>query len=74
MPELALDDQQRDALARHLHSMSMAELMRREPPSHLRASGGVMKLHRTPAGAHGRPRVGPRRMQNNARTGSEERG
>jgi hypothetical protein len=33
VPELALDDQQRDALARHLDGMSVAELVRREPPS-----------------------------------------
>ncbi len=40
--ELALNDQQRDSLARHLHSMSVPELMRREPAPRTGSSRGVM--------------------------------
>jgi hypothetical protein len=31
VPELALDDHERDALVGHLHRVSVPELMRREP-------------------------------------------
>jgi hypothetical protein len=34
MPELPLDDRQRDPFVRHLDRMSMSELVRREPPPH----------------------------------------
>jgi len=33
MPELPLDNRQRDAFVRHLDRMRVAELMRCEPPS-----------------------------------------
>ena len=32
MPELALDDRQRDPFVCHLDGMSMPEMVRREPP------------------------------------------
>jgi hypothetical protein len=36
MPQLALDNDQRDALVSHLDGVSVAELMRREPPTDAR--------------------------------------
>jgi hypothetical protein len=42
VPELALDDEQRHAFARHLHRVRVSELMRSEPTSHARADGGVV--------------------------------
>ena len=39
MPELALDDDQPDALVGHLHRVAVPELMRREAPSHARLRG-----------------------------------
>jgi len=33
VPELALDQRQRDTLVQQLHSVRMAELMRREAPA-----------------------------------------
>ena len=42
MPELALDHDQRDPLARHLDRMRVAQLMRREPPTHTRRDRGVV--------------------------------
>jgi hypothetical protein len=51
--ELALDDHQRDALIGHLHRMSAAELMRREPPPHPRRRC-------RPAQIRTRGRAGPR--------------
>jgi len=34
MPELALDNRQRNPFVGHLDRVSMAELVQREPPSH----------------------------------------
>jgi hypothetical protein len=53
MPELPLDDHQRDPLARHLGGMSMAELMRREPAP----DSGRPRKAEPPARAHGLPQL-----------------
>ena len=81
MPELTLDHEQRDPLAGHLDRMGVPQLMRRERPTDTGREGGVDGAAcGCAAGAHGRPRVGPRRMQNNRPTGrqlrnaSEQRG
>jgi hypothetical protein len=42
VPELALNDRQRDPFVRHLDRVSMPQLVRREPPSH-------PGLHREPS-------------------------
>jgi hypothetical protein len=70
MPELALDDHQGHALARHPHRVSMAQLMRREAPAHAGYDGaaaqfgcGAPLAGRTVRGS-GRPArrtAGPRR-------------
>jgi hypothetical protein len=39
--KLALDDDQRDALAGHLDGARVAKLLRREPPAHARSGGSV---------------------------------
>jgi hypothetical protein len=44
MTELALDHNERDALMRHLNSVGMAQLMRREPPPHTRTGCGAGQL------------------------------
>jgi hypothetical protein len=44
VPELALNDEQRHAFARHLHRVGVSELMRREPASHTRPGGSVVQL------------------------------
>ena len=44
VPELALDDVQRDALARELDSVGVAQLMRREPSSHASQSSRAAEL------------------------------
>jgi ABC-type thiamine transport system ATPase subunit len=44
VPELALDDEQRDAFARHLDRVGVAQLMGREPASYSCSGGGVVKL------------------------------
>jgi hypothetical protein len=71
--ELSLYDKQRDTLARHLYRVRVAKLVRRDRRLTPARAAAVWSCARTPAGAHGRPRVGPRRMQNNAPTGREER-
>ena len=40
MPELPLDDRQRDPFVRHLDRVSMPQLVRHEPPPHTSLSGG----------------------------------
>jgi hypothetical protein len=45
MPELPLDDYERYALARHLDSVSMPELMWRRPATHPGCDRGVAQLH-----------------------------
>jgi hypothetical protein len=44
MTELALDHEQRDPLARHLHRVRVAQLVRREAPPDAGAGGDCMKL------------------------------
>jgi hypothetical protein len=70
VPELTLDDEQRHAFARHLHSMSVSELMRREAASDTRPGGSVVQLRPDSGWRPRRPRVGPRSTQNRAPTGS----
>ena len=55
--ELALDHEQWDAFARHLHGMRVAQLMRREPTSHPRSAGRLMQL-RSDAGRSPRTSAG----------------
>jgi hypothetical protein len=44
VPELALDDDERDAFVRHLDRVSMPELVRRKPALDTGLGGGVMEL------------------------------
>src|SRR5918995_2160059 len=53
VPELALDDDQRHALARHLDGMRVAELVRRKAPTHPGLAGDAAQFR---AGGAGRPR------------------
>ena len=59
MPELALDQRQRDPLAQQLDSMRMPHLMRRKPAPHASLNGEVAKLRPhcggAPRAAAGRP-------------------
>jgi hypothetical protein len=44
MPELPLDNRQRNPFVRHLDRMSVPELVRRKPPPHPRLGGEAAKL------------------------------
>ena len=44
LPELALDDDQRDLLVGQLDRVRMAQLMRREPPTHTGRERSVVQL------------------------------
>jgi hypothetical protein len=44
VPELALDHDKRDALSGHLDGVSMAKLMRCEPPTHTCTRGNESQL------------------------------
>jgi hypothetical protein len=44
VPQLALDHNQRHALMRHLNSVRMTKLMRREPSPHARLGCGAPQL------------------------------
>jgi hypothetical protein len=44
VPELALDDDQRETFVGHFHGVCVSELMCRGPPSDVRCSGRVMQL------------------------------
>ena len=44
MPELALDDDQRHALAGHLDGVCVAELVRREASANARGRGGAAQF------------------------------
>jgi len=48
VPELALDDHQRHALARHLDSVSMPELMGCKPPTHPGGGRRIAQLDTDP--------------------------
>jgi hypothetical protein len=50
MPELPLDDHQRDALTRHLDRVCMPELMWRQPATHPGCDRGVAQLDADPGG------------------------
>src|ERR1019366_10670128 len=52
MPELPLDDDERDAFARHLDCVRVPELVWREPASHSCSCGGASEL---PARGRGFP-------------------
>ena len=54
MPELALDNEQRHPLARHLDRVRVAQLMRRKTPPDTGVGGGMVQLR---ADAGGRPRA-----------------
>ncbi len=73
MPELALDDDQWDALARRLDRVGVAQLMGRKPPTHPGRGRCVAQLDAHCGLLHGRPRVGPRTTQNRVPTGSWQR-
>jgi len=45
VPELTLDNQQWDALARHLHCVGVAQLVWCEPPTHSGAACRVVQLN-----------------------------
>jgi len=45
VPELTLDNQQRDALARHLYRVGVAQLVWGKPAAHPGASGRVVQLN-----------------------------
>ena len=55
MPELALDDGERDPFARHLDRVRMPQLMGREPAPHAGLRGELAQL---PAGGGRRPAAG----------------
>jgi hypothetical protein len=44
VPELSLDDDERDALVRHLDRVRVQQLVRRESPSDARCGSGVVQL------------------------------
>lgn len=44
MPELALDDDQRDTFVRHLDRVRMPQLVRGEPATNTSESGGPSEL------------------------------
>ena len=68
MPELALDDDQRHALARHLHGMGVAQLVRREAPPHAGFPRDASQLR---ARCGGRPRPPPCRAGDDAEQRSD---
>ena len=70
MPELALDDRQRDPFVGHLDRVRVAELMRREPTPDPVCGGSPARCRRADAGAQLRPAVGPWITQNNGPTGN----
>src|SRR3954454_375957 len=72
VPELALDDDQRHALAGHLDGMRVPQLVRREAPPYAGLAGDAAQFRAAPA-VHGRPRVGPVTTQNSGPTGSSTR-
>ena len=72
MPELALDDVDRDALAGELDGMSVAELVGRKPASDAGVGGELAQL--APGGGdQRRPRVAPSMTQNSGPGGSKTR-
>ena len=68
MPQLALDDDQRHALASHLHGMRVAQLVRREAPPH---AGLPREASQLRARRSGRPRPPPCRAGDDAEQRSD---
>ena len=60
MTELALDDDQRHALAGHLDGVRVAQLVRREATPHSRRGGGAPQLCASGGGATSGGRVSRR--------------
>ena len=50
MPELTLNHEQRDTLARHLHRVRVTQLVRGEPAAHAGTSGCRVELRADPSG------------------------
>ena len=73
VPQLALDQRQRDPLAQQLDSVRMAELVGREAPPDARLNRDLVQLQPGGAGRPGVPRVGPAITQNNGPTGNVAR-
>jgi hypothetical protein len=71
MPELALYNQQRDTLARHLHSVRMSQLVGCEPAPDSGGQGGPMQLG-TDAGRRAWPPAG--RAAQNAEERADRQG
>jgi hypothetical protein len=57
MPELSLDHEQRDPFTRHLYSVSMPQLVGREPAPDTRNRSALVKLGADP-GRRARPPAG----------------
>jgi hypothetical protein len=73
MGMLALDDEQRNAFVRHFDGVRAPKLVGAKRRRTLAARAVSRKWVRIPAGAHGRPQVGPRMTENSAPTGRRER-
>jgi hypothetical protein len=74
VPQLALDQRQRDALMQQLDSVRMAELVGREAPTDARLKRHLVQFAAWAAPAdQACPRVGPAITQNNGPTGSVAR-
>ena len=73
MPELALDDRQRDPFVGHLDRVGVAELVWREPTPDPAAAAVRPSWRRADAGSQLRPAVGPWITQNNGPTGNRTR-
>jgi len=73
VPERALDDVERDALAGELQRVRVAQLVPREAAPDPARAASRRNSERTAAPDHGRPRVGPSMMQNSGPTGSSAR-
>jgi hypothetical protein len=71
--ELTLDDDQQHAFAGHFDGVRVAQLVRREAPTHPASRATRRSSERAAPAVHGRPRVGPLTMQNSGPTGSSTR-
>src|SRR5947209_19430141 len=69
MPELPLDDHQRDALVGELDSVGMPQLMRRKAPTDARRFRRSTQLLTRAEASQRLPAVGPWMTQNSAPTG-----
>lgn len=73
VPELALDDNQRHALVRHLHRVRVTELMRSEPRRTPALAAARASCLRAEDDSQRRPAVTPRITQDSAPTGRRRR-